>query len=189
MGDEGRNRRSRVSTIVAPVAYTDTTSSSVLEGGVECGEAARFDGSLPPAWPGAERHEPGPACLPGSGGKLLVFHGWADHAVSVYTRTDYHGEGVEKLGGSPEVDAFFRLFLLPGVLHCSGGDGPDQVDWIGALERWAEAGEAPDRLVSVRFGKDEEVVISRPICPHPRRAVYDGVGDPKREASFTCSEP
>jgi hypothetical protein len=121
-----------------------------------------------------------------AGGKLLVFHGWADHAVSAYTSTDYHGPVVEKRGGSHGVDDFFRLLLLPGVLHCSGGDGPDRVDWIGALERWVEEGEAPDRLVAVRIGEDEDVVMSRPLCPHPRRAVYDGVGDPKLEASFTC---
>jgi hypothetical protein len=121
-----------------------------------------------------------------AGGKLLVFHGWADHAVSAYTSTDYHRDVVEKLDGSHEADDFFRLFLLPGVLHCSGGDGPDRVDWIGAMERWVEAGEAPDRLVAVRIGEDEEVVMSRPICPHPRRAVHAGIGDPKREASFTC---
>jgi hypothetical protein len=93
---------------------------------------------------------------------------------------------VEKLDGDGGIDDFFRLFLLPGVLHCSGGDGPDQVDWIGMLERWAEAGEAPARLVAVRVGDDEEVVMSRLLCPHPGRAVYDGVGDPKLEASFTC---
>jgi hypothetical protein len=121
-----------------------------------------------------------------AGGRLLVFHGWADHAVSAYTSTDYHRDVVEKLGGSDNVDDFFRLFLLPGVLHCSGGEGPDRVDWIGALERWVEAGEAPDRLVALRLAEDEELVMSRPLCPYPRRAVYDGVGDPKREASFSC---
>jgi hypothetical protein len=124
-----------------------------------------------------------------AGGRLLVFHGWADHAVSAYTSTEYHRQVADRLGGPDQVDDFFRLFLLPGVLHCSGGDGPDRVDWLAAIEQWVEAGQAPDRLIAVRTGDAAEAVMSRPVCPYPRRAHYDGAGDPTREHSFTCHDP
>jgi feruloyl esterase len=45
-------------------------------------------------------------------------------------------------------DAFYRLYLVPGMLHCGGGDAPTQVDWQDAIEAWVERGTAPDALTA-----------------------------------------
>ena len=90
--------------------------------------------------------------------------------------------------GDDAVDDYLRMFMLPGVLHCGGGPGPDQVDWIAAIQRWVEENEAPERLVATRMIQGE-VDMQRPVCAWPAEAVYKGSGDPKREENFECEEP
>ena len=81
-----------------------------------------------------------------------------------------------------------RLFLMPGVGHCSGGVGPDRADFIGALDRWRDAGQAPARIEAskVTNGAGE---MSRPLCPHPQVAVYSGKGSTNDAANFACQNP
>jgi hypothetical protein len=122
-----------------------------------------------------------------AGGKLIVYHGWADHAVSAYGTTQYHERVVDFFGSSDEVDDFFRVFMLPGMLHCSGGVGPDRADWLSILEMWVEKGRAPDSVRTIMTGADETVTMSRPACPYPQRAVYDGDGSPWAYESFSCA--
>jgi hypothetical protein len=78
------------------------------------------------------------------GGKLLQYHGWADAAIPPRMSLNYHAAVQRKLGG--DTAAFHRLFMVPGMNHCGGGAGPWQVDWLLALERWVEHGQAPDEL-------------------------------------------
>ena len=115
-----------------------------------------------------------------SGGKILFAHGWEDAALSALATID-HFESI--LQANPDADDFTKLYLLPGVLHCGGGPGPDQVDWLNVIRAWVEKGEAPDRLVVNKVQKGK-VVLSRPLFPYPRTAVYDGKGDPNQESSF-----
>jgi feruloyl esterase len=73
--------------------------------------------------------------------------------------------------------------LLPGVLHCGGGPGPSDVDWLSIIRNWVENGEAPDRIITKKVVSDK-IVLSRPVFPYPRKAIYDGKGDPNMESSF-----
>ena len=120
-----------------------------------------------------------------AGGRLILWTGWSDAAIPA-TGTIRYYEGVA--AGDDEVDDYLRMFMLPGVLHCGGGPGPDQVDWIAAIQRWVEENEAPERLVAMKMIQGE-VDMRRPVCAWPAEAVYRGSGDPKREESFECEEP
>jgi hypothetical protein len=78
---------------------------------------------------------------------------------------------------------YLRLFLLPRVLHCGGGPGPDRVDWIKLIRDWVENGQAPERVVLSKM-QDGKVFMTRPVFPYPRKAVYDGKGDSNVDSSF-----
>lgn len=118
-----------------------------------------------------------------AGGKLILWHGWVDAAISPLSTIDYY-EGVRDR--HPDADSFARLFLLPSVGHCRGGPGPDRVDWLGVIRAWVEEGEAPSRLMVNRLDSDGTVQMSRPISAYPAHVRYDGSGDPSRAQSFEC---
>jgi feruloyl esterase len=80
------------------------------------------------------------------------------------------------------------MFMLPGVLHCTGGPGPGTVDWLEAIVEWVEEDQAPARLIASRIAGGE-VEMRRPLCAYPAKAVYDGTGDANREESFECVAP
>ena len=122
-----------------------------------------------------------------SGGKLLMWHGLSDAAIPATMSALYHDRVAALVGSRARTDAFFRLFLLPGVHHCGGGPGPDAVDAIGALERWVEQGVAPDELLA-RKVRNGVVERSRPAYPYPARARYTGSGDPLQAGSFTRAD-
>ncbi len=86
-----------------------------------------------------------------------------------------------------------RLFLLPGVGHCGGGVGPDQADFLGAVEAWRERGVAPERIVASRGpgrgGAANPAAMTRPLCPHPQVAKYTGSGSTDDAANFVCAAP
>ena len=116
-------------------------------------------------------------------GKLLLWHGWADAALNAQSTINYY----ERLKvADPHTPDYARLFLMPGVLHCMGGAGPDSVEWIDAIAGWTEKGDAPDRVIATKRGADGAPTRTRPLCPHPQRAVYNGTGSPDDAASFTC---
>ena len=76
--------------------------------------------------------------------------------------------------------------MLPGVLHCAGGPGPDRVDWVEAIRAWVEDGQAPERLVASKLDAAGDATVTRPVCPYPQVAEYDGNGDVNDEQSFRC---
>lgn len=142
------------------------------------------------------------------GGKLIIYHGWEDGLITATDSLDYF-QRVKANGKDKE--AFARLFLVPGVQHCAGGEGPSlfgQVVEIGpnpdatpendillALDRWSETGVAPDTItgtVGASFAKilagDFSGTGSRPICAFPKVARYKGKGDPMDPSSFDCAE-
>ena len=122
------------------------------------------------------------------GGKLLLVHGWSDAAISALNTVDYWEQVVRVMRGRRRTDAFLRLFLVPGMQHCAGGPGPTVFDGLGALEQWVEHGVAPDRIVAAhQLGG--VVARTRPLCPHPRVARWDGRGDTDDAASFRCASP
>ena len=114
------------------------------------------------------------------GGKMIMYHGWNDPALSAYTAIEHYEEAKAK---DNELEDYIRLFMLPGVLHCGGGPGPSQADWLELIRVWVEEDKAPERVV-VSKTENDEVVMTRPVFPYPGIAVYDGSGDPNKEGSF-----
>ena len=136
--------------------------------------------------PALEATDPNLARFKARGGKLLLYHGWADPGPAP-ANTIAYVEAVEKALGGKQ-DDWMRLFLMPGVGHCSGGVGPDRADFIGALDRWRDAGQAPARIEASKV-TNGAVEMSRPLCPHPQVAVYSGKGSTNDAANFACQNP
>jgi hypothetical protein len=122
------------------------------------------------------------------GGKILMWHGWADGAIMATSSIGYF-EGVRKfMGGRDKTEDFFRLFLVPGVHHGGGGPGLTEFDSFSALEIWVETGQPPDKLIAGRV-QNGEVERTRPIYPYPVIARYSGTGNPHAAGSFVPFDP
>ncbi|RYG36070.1 MAG: tannase/feruloyl esterase family alpha/beta hydrolase [Burkholderiales bacterium] len=114
-----------------------------------------------------------------SGGKLLMYHGWSDSALTPLMSTAY----VDKVyGADPASKSDVRLFMLPGVQHCSGGPGPFRIDYLDALDKWVSGAAAPDEL-EAGF---EDGRGARKVCAYPKLPVYGGTGDGKSPSQFVC---
>ncbi|MEV6350349.1 tannase/feruloyl esterase family alpha/beta hydrolase [Actinoplanes sp. NPDC051851] len=124
-----------------------------------------------------------------SGGKLLLWHGWADQAISPYGTIAYHHALTERMGGTDATERFARLFMLPGVAHCGGGQGPDAIDALTPTLAWVENGIAPDHLIATRYQDDGTVTRTRPVYPYPAVARYTGTGSTDDAANFTPAPP
>jgi len=120
------------------------------------------------------------------GGKLLMYFGWADPALNPRMGVEYYESVRERMGAStPE---FFRLFMIPGMFHCGGGVGTSTFDLLGPLVEWVEKGVAPDRILASRVAQGK-TVRTRPLCPYPQVARYNGSGSIDEAANFTCRMP
>lgn len=117
-----------------------------------------------------------------NGGKLLLYHGWADPGISPYNTLNYF-EAVT--AETPDFVDSVRLFMLPGVAHCAGGEGPSSFDGLGTIDGWVSGGEAPHRIIASRV-RGGEVDRTRPLCAYPAVAVYDGSGSTDAAENFTC---
>lgn len=125
-----------------------------------------------------------------AGGKLLLYHSWSDNSLTPATAIDVYDAHANAMGGYAALEGFYRLFVIPGVRHCGGGEGPDAVDLLAAIEAWVEKAEPPERLVAfktnqdVRYPRehrfpipDAEIRFSRSVFPWPASARYVGPGD------------
>jgi feruloyl esterase len=121
------------------------------------------------------------------GGKLIQYHGWTDQQVMPENSINYH-ESVVKTVGAKQVDASYRLFMVPGMGHCGGGDGPNKFDMLGALDEWKVGGKAPDAVVA-SHAMGGTVDRTRPLCAYPEVAKYKGVGSTDEAGSFACVKP
>jgi hypothetical protein len=121
-----------------------------------------------------------------AGGRLVMWHGWYDELIFPEGSIDYYERVLETMGDTGEVAEFARLFMAPGVFHCGEGPGLTAFDAFGALVDWVETGRAPDTIAASRVAGDAEAA-TRPLCPYPTVATYDGTGDPDRAASFDCT--
>ncbi len=122
------------------------------------------------------------------GGRLLQYHGWNDQLISPQNSIDYYESVRSHFGTVGDVQSFYRLFMAPGMAHCSGGTGPNTVDFQAALERWVERGVAPDQLIATR-SINGVVDRLRPLCAYPNVAVYTGTGDTNVATNFVCRAP
>ena len=117
------------------------------------------------------------------GGKMLFYHGVSDFWFSPLATWDYYQRATEANG--PAFTDASRFYMVPGMLHCGGGNSFDQFDMLTSLVDWVEQGKAPESVVAHRSGKPEE---TRPLCPYPSHAEYIG-GDPTKASSFACKPP
>jgi feruloyl esterase len=117
------------------------------------------------------------------GGKLLLYHGWNDFGITPENTIYYYENVLQEMGS--EQDDWMRLFMVPGMGHCSGGNGPYSFDTLEALEKWREEDIAPEQIM----GANPQSGLSRPLCPHPQYAAYDGTGDLKDAANWKCQTP
>jgi feruloyl esterase len=120
------------------------------------------------------------------GGKLILYHGWADPGPAPENTINYVNAVNKSVSGKNS--DWMRLFLLPGVGHCGGGTGPDQADYLTALEKWREGGTAPDQILASR-NRQGRVDMTRPLCSYPQVAKYSGSGDTNDAGNFTCAAP
>ena len=119
------------------------------------------------------------------GGKLIQYHGWSDPQISPGNSTQYYGRVLEKLGDRNKINASYRLFMVPGMAHCGGGEGPNTFDMVSALERWVESGTAPDQIIA-SHSTNGQPDRTRPLCPYPKVAAYKGAGSMNDASNFVC---
>ncbi len=154
------------------------------------------------------------------GGKLISYHGWADSDITPFATLNYYNTVVAaqgRAGGktaasasqSPDTSAFdktqafYRLFMVPGMGHCGGGPGPNQFgqtggdgnadhDVVVALELWVEKSVAPERIIATKYVENDrtkDVEMTRPLCVYPKAAKYKGTGDTNDAGNFVCTDP
>jgi hypothetical protein len=134
------------------------------------------------------------------GGKLIVYHGWNDPAISALNSINYY-DSVKDRMGAQTVGRFARLYLVPGMQHCIGGPGPSLFGQFSvlpqrdaassiylALEHWVESGAPPGEIRAAKMAEDgKNVAMTRPICPYPQLPKYKGSGDTNAAQSFACT--
>ncbi len=122
------------------------------------------------------------------GGKLILYHGWADQQVAPGSSVEFY-QSVRAASPDPKhSDQWVRLFMAPGMAHCSGGEGPDTFDALSVLEHWVEQGQAPERIIAAHQTRGQ-VDRTRPLCPYPQVARYAGTGSIDEAANFICGPP
>ena len=123
------------------------------------------------------------------GGKLIQYHGFNDADVPPRVSINYYESVAKLLGGPDQVDSFYRLFMVPGMGHCTGGPGANSFDPLSALEQWVERGTPPDKIIATKYTNDNpklSVVRTHPLCPYPQTAHYNGAGNAGDAANFVC---
>jgi feruloyl esterase len=123
----------------------------------------------------------------GRGGKLIIYHGWGDQNVAPRFSIEYY-QKVESVLGTSQVENSVRLYMVPGMGHCGGGEGPNVFDTLTPLEQWKEHGTAPKEIVASLITKGT-VVRTRPLCPYPQVAQYKGSGSIDLAENFACRMP
>ncbi len=137
------------------------------------------------------------------GGKLILYHGWNDPAISPWNTINYY-TSVQKTMGEKRADTFVRLYMAPGMEHCASGPGPNVFgqlglpaaggDGTGAMDKlrsWVEHGQVPGAILATNLATNlaTKLATIRPLCPYPQQAKYDGKGNPKAPESFVCVAP
>jgi hypothetical protein len=129
-----------------------------------------------------------------AGGKLVMWHGWADGLLPPQPTVDFYEALAKKSGGMAATQDFARLFMVPGMDHCgiqTNGPGiaDTGIDPLTALEQWVEQGQAPTELIATKTAPTgNQTLWRRPVCAYPKIARYKGSGDPTDPTSFVCAE-
>ena len=140
------------------------------------------------------------------GGKMLHYHGWYDGSPSPLASVAYYRSVIARMGGLESTQDFYRLYMVPGMMHCGTGPGPNSfgnpTDTSGtmdpghnifsALRDWVETGKVPAAVVATKYPGDDSTKppsMTRPLCPFPQMAVWDGKGNTSSASSFNCRAP
>jgi feruloyl esterase len=121
-------------------------------------------------------------------GKLLIYQGWADPVVPPEDTIRYFESVAKTMGGMEKIGSFSRLFMVPGMGHCGGGPGPNTFDGLEAIDKWVTDGSAPQKLIASHLDNGT-VDRTRPLCPYPQVAKWDGAGSTDDAAQFSCAAP
>lgn len=119
------------------------------------------------------------------GGKLMMYTGWSDMAITPLGTIGYYENVIAE---DPSAAEDVKLFMMPGVLHCLGGDGPSWVNWIDELDKWVSGGETPEQVIVYFVDEQFQPSGSQLLCPYPEVALYFGEGDPRSMESFNCGQ-
>jgi feruloyl esterase len=134
------------------------------------------------------------------GGKLIIYHGWDDPAISALNTIDYFHQVQTKMGAQ-NVESFLRAYMVPGMQHCGGGPGATSFEegvharqdaahnMRLALEDWVEKGAAPSKIIASKYADSNpggQPSMTRPLCPYPQIAKYKASGDVSDAESFEC---
>jgi hypothetical protein len=120
------------------------------------------------------------------GGKVVMWHGFADQLIVPQGTIEYYDAVTQALGGGyAQTQQFARLFMAPGVGHCGGGSGPQPQGLLDAVVNWVEHGVAPDRILASKAVTGG--TQTRPLCPYPALAHWTGVGNTDDAANFVCN--
>jgi feruloyl esterase len=118
----------------------------------------------------------------GRGGKLLIYHGWGDPGIPPENSVNYYQRALKKTKGAGDS---VRLFMVPGMGHCGGGDGTSTFDMVSAVDKWVETKTAPSSIPAAKI-VDAKIVRTRPLCAYPAVATYKGSGSTDDAQNFTC---
>ena len=152
-----------------------------------------------------ENNNPDFTAFSARGGKLLIYSGWADANLNPLDTVHFFEAVQRSIGGVSKARSFSRLFMVPGMYHCTGGPGPNSFgqpfaamgtsadnDVIMAMDRWVATGAAPERIIATKFEDDRpsgRIMRTRPLCAFPRVARWNGVGSIDDASQFRCVEP
>jgi tannase/feruloyl esterase len=120
------------------------------------------------------------------GRKMIIYHGTSDPAIPAARSVLFYNDLAAHLHSMEKTQANVRLFLVPGMQHCSGGIGPDQFDTLSAIEAWVEHGKAPE-AIQAHTKSDSASPHSLPLCPYPQQARYSGSGAVTEATSWACA--
>jgi feruloyl esterase len=150
-------------------------------------------------FPDMRADDPNLGAFQSLGHKAIVYQGWMDPSVLAQSTVAYYEKVAARAGSVSKAQEFIRLFMVPGMLHCGGGDGTDLFggeagsvsldpshDALSGLIQWVETDRAPQEIVAARM-QNNEVVRTRPLCAYPQVAHYEGRGDVEDAANFQCS--
>ena len=122
------------------------------------------------------------------GGKLLMYHGWTDPSIAPRASVNFYTRALETTKAPADGAVWLRLFMVPGMGHCGGGDGPNTFDMMSALAPWVESGKVPERIVA-SHSTAGKVDRTRPLCAYPQVARYTGAGSIDDAGNFVCRTP
>jgi feruloyl esterase len=186
----GLERGSELGWSPVPVSYAvDYFKHIVFKSPSWNPDALNFGADVAEAYPAANQifdaNDPRLSAFTVRGGKLLMYQGWAEPGIPPGHVVDYYAKVKAQTAGA---EGAVRLFMVPGMGHCGGGDGASTFDMVAALDKWVETGTTPEQIPAsrVRGGKVDR---TRPLCAYPKYARYSGSGSMDDAANFSCVAP